>query len=125
MLEKLREHKLYMKLSKCSFAQRRLDYLGHIITDAGVATDPSKAEAMLSWQVPITVTELRGFLGLTGYYRKFIKHYGIVAKPLTNLLKKKQFVWTTEAQEAFAKLKQAMVTAPVLAIPNFQDTFIV
>jgi hypothetical protein len=124
-LEKLREHKLYMKLSKCSFAQRRLDYLGHIITDAGVATDPSKAEAMLSWQVPITVTELRGFLGLTGYYRKFIKHYGIVAKPLTNLLKKKQFVWTTEAQEAFAKLKQAMVTAPVLAIPNFQDTFIV
>jgi len=91
VLEQLRAHKLYMKLSKCSFAQLQLEYLGHIISDAGVSTDPRKTEAMLQWPVPKTITELRGFLGLTGYYRRFVKHYGLIAKPLTQLLRKKQF----------------------------------
>lgn len=84
VLDKLRKHQLYMKMSKCSFAQSQLEYLGHIISDQGVATDPTKTAAMVRWPKPETVTELRGFLGLTGYYRKFIKHYGMVAKPLTN-----------------------------------------
>jgi hypothetical protein len=125
VLEKLRAHKLYMKLSKCSFAQRQLDYLGHIITDKGVATNLVETEAMVQWPVPTTVTELRGFLGLTRYYKKFIHHYGILAKPLTNLLKKKQFEWSIESQRAFESLKTVMTTAPVLAITEFEQQFIV
>lgn len=123
VLEKLREYKLYMKSSKCSFAQQQVDYLGHVISGEGVATDPSKTEAMLKWPTPTSVTELRGFLGLTGYYRRFVRNYGLLAKPLTKLLQKNQFAWSEQAQSAFDSLKQAMVSTPVLALPNFAETF--
>jgi hypothetical protein len=125
VLTKLRDNQLYMKANKCSFAQHQLEYLGHIISDQGVATDPSKTADMLKWPTPVTVTELRGFLGLTGYYRKIVKHYGLIAKPLTQLLKKNQFQWTDQAQQAFENLKAEMTSTPVLALPDFAQPFIV
>jgi hypothetical protein len=125
VLKVLRNNKLYLKSSKCTFAQHSLEYLGHIISHKGVATDQSKIQDMLNWLVPTNMTELRAFLGLTGYYRKFVKNYGILAKPLTNLLRLKHFEWTSQAQQAFDYLKTAMTTTLVLALPNFKAPFTV
>lgn len=119
VLTLLQKNDFYVKLSKCSFAQSELEYLGHIVSKDGVATDPRKTEAMLAWPTPTTPTELRGFLRLTGYYRKFVRAYGIIAKPLTNMLKKKAFIWTEEASQAFSLLKNAMASTPVLHLPDF------
>ena len=120
----LAANKLYIKKSKCSFAQTSLEYLGHVISAAGVATDPAKIKAIQMWPVPLTVKMLRAFLGLAGYYRKFIEHYGIIAKPLTELLKKHvQFIWTPAPQRAFETLQHALMAAPVLALPDFNHTF--
>lgn len=113
-----------VKSSKCSFAQRTIAYLGHVISEAGVATDPSKISAIQAWPTPTSVKDLRSFLGLSGYYRKFVQHYGIISKPLTNLLRKYvPFVWTAEADQSFLALKQALITAPVLALPDFTKPF--
>lgn len=95
----LSEHQLLLKWSKCSFAQQSLEYLGHIISQQGVATDPKKIEAVANWPQPTDAKQLRGFLGLLGYYRKFIKNYGLLSHPLTDLLKKDTlFHWTPPLQ---------------------------
>lgn len=115
-----------MRLSKCSFAQQQLHYLGHVISSKGVATNPSKVADVQNWPVPKSVKELRGFLGLAGYYRRFVKNFGSIAKPLTELLKKEQlFVWTQLTDQAFSALKTALVSTPVLAFPDFTKPFIV
>jgi len=119
VFEQLRKNQFYVKDSKCSFAQSSLEYLGHIISDKGVSTDQSKIADMLKWPVPTDFTELRGFLGLTGYYRRFVKHYGLITKPLTSILRLKQFTWTETTQKAFETVKQVMTTTPVLQLPDF------
>lgn len=122
----LREHQFHVRLSKCSFAQQQLKYLGHVLSPAGVATDPSKIAVIKSWPVLGSVKELRSFLGMAGYYRRFVNNFGAMAKPLTDLLKKGQlFLWTVAHEESFNALKEALISAPVLALPNFEKVFVV
>ncbi|GJV00619.1 putative mitochondrial protein [Tanacetum coccineum] len=125
VLQILREQKLYANRKKCSFAQEQIEYLGHVVTRDGVAADPSKVKAMLEWPVPKSIRELRGFLGLTGYYRKFVKGYGKIASPLTDQLKKDSFKWNEEANQAFETLRTTMSTLPVLVLPDFSQPFVV
>lgn len=125
VLELLEEHQLYAKLSNRQFGQRQIEYLGHIISYEAVATDPPKIKSMINWPKRVSVKALRGFLGLTGYYRKFVKNYGDISRPLTKLLKKDGFNWNNEVDRAFEALKRAMTTTPILALPNFSEPFIV
>ena len=90
MLEELRKHQLYAKFSKCEFWLRQVGFLGHILTQEGVAVDPEKVKAILDWKPPANVTDVRSFLGMAGYYRRFIEGFSTVAKPMTQLLKKRQ-----------------------------------
>ena len=122
----LAEHKLYIKRSKCTFAQQSLKYLGHIISKAGVATDPTKIAAVANWPRPLNAKQLRAFLGTVGYDRKLIANFGAIARALTNLFKKNvPFIWTQQEQESFNTLKDAHITAPVLALPDFEQEFVV
>jgi hypothetical protein len=125
VLEQLRQNKIYLKESKCSFAQPQLQYLGHIISGQGVQTDPSKISDKPRCPSPTNVIDLRAFLGLIGYYRRFVQGYSLLTKPLTNLLRLKPFSWTAAAQVAFEKVKQAMTHTPVLTLRNFHETFTV
>ncbi|XP_071923075.1 uncharacterized protein [Coffea arabica] len=125
VLTVLKENQLFAKRSKCSFAHTRIDYLGHTISEEGVSIDSSKIDSVVTWPTPKSVKDLRGFLGLTGYYRRFIKDYGILCKPLTDLLRKHAFVWTDTTQRAFDLLKKVMTLAPILRLPNFKQPFVV
>jgi hypothetical protein len=91
VLETLQANQLFAKKSKCAFGEQQVEYLGHVISIKGVATDRKKIEVVANWPTPQTLKELRGFLGLAGYYRKFIRNFGIISKPLTDLLKKNSY----------------------------------
>ncbi|XP_041011353.1 uncharacterized mitochondrial protein AtMg00860-like [Juglans microcarpa x Juglans regia] len=103
--------------------EKELEHLGHFILGEGVRVDQRKIEAMVDWPLPKDASALRGFLGLIGYYRRFMQNYGHIAKPLTSLLKNDNFEWTQEAREAFENLKRAMIVTLVLALPNFEKSF--
>ena len=124
VLEILKAHKLFLKESKCVFGSE-VEYLGHFISRDGVKANPQKILAMQNWPPPRNLKALRGFLGLTRYYRKFVQGYGTIAAPLITFLKKNAFMWTKKAQTAFDRLKQAMVSPPVLKLPDFTKTFVV
>ncbi|WVZ49367.1 LOW QUALITY PROTEIN: hypothetical protein U9M48_000734, partial [Paspalum notatum var. saurae] len=124
VLTQLRKHKLYAKLSKCAFWLKEVDFLGHILSEKGVAVDPSKVKDVLNWKQPETVTEIRSFLGLAGYYRRFIKDFSKIAKPMTSLTKKNaKFVWGPKCEDGFRELKKLLTTAPVLAQPDVTEPF--
>jgi hypothetical protein len=114
----LSQHQLFLKQSKCAFGASELEYLGHLVGKDGVRVDPKKIEAMQYWPHPKTLKIFHGFLGLTGYYRKFVKNYGKIAVPLMALLKKNSFTWTPTTAQAFQALKMAMCTTLVLALPD-------
>lgn len=124
VLEALKSNQLYAKLSKCSFTQPQVEYMGHVIRGDGVATDPTKIEAITQWPTPENLTQLRSFLGLTGYYRRFIEHYDFTCKPLFQSMKKDNFQWGTNQMEYFNILKHKMTQALVLALPDFSQPII-
>lgn len=125
VFQTLRQGQYHLKKTKCLFAQKQVEYLGHIVSGKGVEPEPSKVEAMVKWPTPTSAKELRSFLGLTGFYRKFIKNYAMLAAPLTSLFTKDTFEWSLDAQSAFEQLKAAMTTAPVLALPDFEEPFVI
>jgi hypothetical protein len=124
VLSRLREVNLKLNPSKCCFAAGSIVFLGHVVSKEGTRLDPGKIDAVWQFPVPTIVTNVRSFLGLTGYYRKYIKGYSKVAGPLFELTKKDVvFVWNPECQKAFDDLKKALVQASVLVRPNFQEPF--
>ena len=126
MLETLREHQLYAKLSKCQFWLDRVVFLGHIISAEGISMDPQKIEAIVNWQPPTNVTEIRSFLGLAGYYRKFVEGFSKIATPLTRLIRKQEkFIWLDACQHSFHELKHRLTSAPVLTLPSGSEGFVV
>ena len=107
------------------FDSYEVEYLGHLISRDGVKADPQKILAMQNWPPPRNLKALRGFLGLTRYYGNFVQGYGTIAAPLTALLKKNAFMWTEKAQTTFDRMKQAMVSPPIIKLPDFTKTFVV
>nr|ABB47095.2 retrotransposon protein, putative, Ty3-gypsy subclass [Oryza sativa Japonica Group] len=126
VLGKLREHQLYAKLSKCEFWLSEVKFLGHVISAKGVAVDPETVTAVTDWKQPKTVTQIRSFLGLAGYYRRFIENFSKIARPMTQLLKKEEkFVWSPQCEKAFQTLKEKLVSSPVLILPDTRKDFMV
>jgi len=122
----LKEKKLYTKLSKCEFWLEEVSFLGHIIFGSGIVVDPSKVEAVSQWDTPKSVTEVRSFLGLAGYYRRFNERFSKIALPLTQLIcKGRAFVCDVQCENSFNELKQRLTTTPNLIIPKSNEPFVV
>ncbi|GJZ10005.1 putative reverse transcriptase domain-containing protein [Tanacetum coccineum] len=125
ILELLKKEELYAKFSKCEFWIPKVQFLGHVIDSKGIHVDPAKIESIKDWASPKSPTEIRQFLGLAGYYRRFIEGFSKIAKPMTKLTQKKiQFVWGDKQEAAFQLLKQKLCSAPILALPEGSEDFI-
>ena len=126
VLHILKERQLYAKFSKCQFGLDKVPFLGHVILAEGISVDPQKIEAIVNWKPPTNVSEVRIFLGLTSYYRKFVEGFSKIATPLTNLLKKDhKFEWSDTCQHSFEELRQRLTTALVLALSLGKDGYVV
>jgi hypothetical protein len=124
VLQKLQDHKLYAKLSKCEFWLKQVDFLGHVISKGEISVDPSKVQDVLSWKAPTSVSDIQSFLRLVGYYRRFIEGFLKISKPMTELLEKdKQFEWTPSCEASFQELKKRLMAAPVLVMPDMEKPF--
>ena len=124
VLKKLREHRLYAKFSKCQFWLNQVAFMGHVISAQGIQVDPQKIAAVESWEQPRTVTEVRSFLGLAGYYRRFVKDFSVIALPLTRLTRKEvKFEWDENCEQSFQQLKYYLTHAPVLTLPDDSGNF--
>ena len=125
-LQVLRQHQLYAKFSKCEFWLRSVTFLGHVVSDQGVEVDPRKTEAVKKWTKPLTPTDIRSFLGLAGYYRRFVEGFSSIAAPLTALTKKKsKYEWTETCEKSFQELKDRLTSAPVLTLPKSGENYTV
>src|SRR3954465_15593126 len=124
ILGTLREHQLYAKVRKCEFWLQEVGFLSHIVSARGIAVDPVKVKDVEDWQDPTTQTQVRAFLGLAGYYRKFVEGFSSIARPMTQLLNKdKKFEWTYKCEESFQELKRRLISAPILIMPDITKPF--
>jgi hypothetical protein len=124
VLQKLRDNQLYAKYRKCEFWLDEVPFLGHIISNGGISVDPTKVREIVGWKISSSVTEIRSFLGLAGYYQRFIEGFSKIAKPITSLLEKgKEFKWTHACQEIFNQLKFKLMSPPVLVMLDLQKRF--
>jgi hypothetical protein len=124
VLEKLRSNKLYAKFSKCEFWLTKVAFLGHVISAGGVSVDLGKVNDVLNWMPPTTSLEIWSFMGLAGYYYRFIKDLFKIAKPMMKLLEKnKAFEWTVECQASFEELRKRLTSSPVLVLPDLTKKF--
>jgi hypothetical protein len=124
VLEKLRSNHLYAKFSKCEFWLTEVAFLGYVISAGGVSVDPGKVKDVLNWMPPTTASEIQSFLGLAGYYRRFIKDFSKIAMPMTKLHENKRaFEWTIECQASFEELRKHLTSAPVLVLPDLTKKF--
>jgi len=126
VLHVLKENQLFAKLSKCEFWLREVSFLGHVTSKGGITVDPSKVDAVLQWEWPKSAFETRSFLGLPGYYRRFIEGFSKLALPSTQLTRKGQaYVWDAKCEKSFQELKKRLTSVPVLVLPNPKESFVV
>jgi hypothetical protein len=126
VLERLRQQKLYAKFSKCEFWMEEVAFLGHVLSAEGIAVDPFKVESVTKWEQPLNVTDVRSFLGMAGYYRRFIENFSKIAKPMMELLKNNtKFEWSEACERSFQELKRRLTTVLVLTLPDIKKDFVV
>lgn len=119
----LRTQKLFANAKKCHFLAHEIVFLGYLISGAGIRMDENKVSAITTWPTPTTLHDIRSFHGLASFYRRFIRNFSSIVAPVTELLKRSKFSWTTDAQKAFDELKRLVTQAPILALPNFDNAF--